>query len=166
MKKIILSVAVSLDGFIEGPNGEYDWCPPPSANEMALFLDRIDTIFMGRKSYEMAGASMFADKTCYVFSSTLKSATEKNVKIIRTDVATKVEEIKREEGKDIWLYGGAQLTTSFINHRLVDEMWLAVVPIILGKGKLLFQNISERQKFSISKAFNSSGYVTLQLERV
>ena len=67
MRKVILSVAVSLDGFIEGTNGEYDWFPPPSENEMKEFLDGIDIIFMGRKSYEMAGTSMFPDKTCYVF---------------------------------------------------------------------------------------------------
>jgi dihydrofolate reductase len=166
MKKIILSVAVSLDGFIEGPKGEYDWCPPPSEKEMAKFLDGIDTIFMGRKSYEVSGASMFLDKACYVFSSTLKSTSDKNVKFIGADVSKKIEEIKSGGGKDIWLYGGAQLTTSFINQRMVDEMWLGVVPIILGAGKPLFQNINERQKFSVSKAFNSSGYVSMQLKKV
>jgi len=98
MRKVILSVAVSLDGFIEGPNGEYDWCPPPSENEMKEFPDDIDIIFMGRKSYEMAGTSMFPDKTCYVFSNTLKKV-KGNAKIIDGDFATAVAEIKHQSEK-------------------------------------------------------------------
>lgn len=82
MKKIILNVCCIPRGFIEGANGEYDWCPPPSEKEMKDFLDGIDDIFMGRKSYEVAGASMFPVKTCYVFSSTLKSIKKKIVKLI------------------------------------------------------------------------------------
>jgi dihydrofolate reductase len=162
MRKIVLSVAVSLDGFIEGPNGEYDWCPPHSEKEMKEFLDDIDVIFMGRKSYEMAGTSMFPDKQCYVFSNTLKNV-KGNAKIIRGDFATAVTEIKQQSGKNIWLYGGASLTTNFINHQLVDEMWL--VPIMLGRGTPLFQNITSRQLFKADKAFVSNGYFSFKLKR-
>ena len=164
MRKVILSVAVSLDGFIEGTNGEYDWFPPPSENEMKEFLDGIDIIFMGRKSYEMAGTSMFPDKTCYVFSNTLKKVKGK-AKIIDGDFATAVLEIKHQSGKNIWLYGGASLTTDFINRQLVDEMWLGLVPIILGSGKPLFQNITSRQLFKADTAFVSKGYFSLKLKR-
>jgi dihydrofolate reductase len=164
MRKIILSVAVSLDGFIEGPNGEYDWCPPPSVVEMKNFLDRIDIIFMGRKSYELSGASMFPDKQCYVFSNSLNKI-EDGVKIISGDFNTLISEIRQQSGKDIWLYGGAKLTTYFINHQLVDEMWLGLVPIILGSGTPLFQNIEHRQYFETSSAGVSNGYFSLNLKR-
>src|SRR5688572_11307594 len=107
MRKIILSVAVSLDGFIEGPNGEYDWCPPPSGKEMKNFLDGIDVIFMGRKSYELAGFSMFPDKHCYVFSNTI-TRTKDDAKIITGDVVEAVNKIRLQSGKNIWLYGGAK----------------------------------------------------------
>jgi dihydrofolate reductase len=164
MRKVILSVAVSLDGFIEGPHGEYDWCPPPSENEMKAFMDDIDIIFMGRKSYEMAGTSMFPDKTCYVFSNTLRKVKDR-AKIIGGDFVPTVTDIKQQTGKNIWLYGGASLTTHFINHQLVDEMWLGLVPIVLGSGKPLFQNIMNRQSFKADTAFVSNGYFSLKLKR-
>lgn len=165
MRKVILSVAVSLDGFIEGPQGEYDWCPPPSEDEMNDFMKSVDVIFMGRKSYEMAGTSLFPEKQSYVFSNTIKKA-KGNVKVISGDFIGAVNEIKRQPGKDIWLFGGASLTTDFINHQLVDEMWLGLVPILLGKGKPLFQDINGRQQFKAVSATTSNGYFSLRLSRV
>jgi len=139
MRKVILSVAVSLDGMIEGPNGEYDLCPPPSRKEMSDFLNKVDAIFLGRKSFELIGKSMFPKKEHYVFSTTLK----------------------KQPGKDIWLYGGAKLVTFFLNEKLVDEMWLGVVPIILGKGKPLFSNINQRTHFKLVEATPNEGYLPL-----
>src|SRR5258708_19718339 len=85
MRKIIRSVAVRIDGFLEGSKGEYDWCPPPSKKEMTEFLSGIDTIFMGRKSYELAGSKMFPGKEHYVFSDTLNGK-PKGVYIIRSNM--------------------------------------------------------------------------------
>lgn len=165
MRKIILSVAVSLDGFIEGPNGEYDWCPPPSKNEMESFLDGIDSIFMGRKSFEMAGASMFPGKACYVFSNSLKKVKGKNTELVSGNVIEAVQAIKQQQKKNIWLFGGASLTTTFMNHHLVDEMWLGIVPVVLGQGKALFQNIQQRQHFTVMESAVSKGYLSLKLSR-
>jgi dihydrofolate reductase len=165
MRKIILSVAVSLDGFIEGPNGEYDWCPPPSKKEMDDFTAGIDVVFMGRKSYEMAGSFMVTGKTTYVFSHSLTSVKGKAVKLLSGDVLPEVNRIRQESGKDIWLWGGASLTSFFINHQLVDEMWLGLVPVVLGSGKPLFQNINGRQWFETAEATNVPGYFSLKLKR-
>jgi dihydrofolate reductase len=165
MRKVILSVAVSLDGFIEGSNGEYDWCPPPSEDEMNDFMKGIEVIFMGRKSYEMTGSSMFPGKEIYVFSNTLKEV-KGNAKVISGDFMAAVNEIRQRPGKDIWLFGGASLTTDFINHQLVDEMWLGLVPILLGKGKPLFQDIHGRQEFNVVSATTSNGYFSLRLSRL
>lgn len=166
MRKIILSVAVSLDGFIEGPGGEYDWCPPPSKKEMNEFMNHIEVIFMGRKSYEMAGEFMTPEKLTYVFSNKLKQVRGKNVKLISGDVLKEVEKIKNQKGKDVWLWGGASLTSWFINRNLVDEMWLGLVPMVLGKGKPLFENIEDRKKFKADKATVSGGYFSLKLSKV
>ena len=171
MRKIILSVAVSLDGFIEGPNGEYDWCPPPSRKEMDNFLQGIDVIFMGRKSYEMAGEFMVPEKMTYVFSNKLKQVRGKNVKLLNGDVMKEVEIIRKQKGKDIWLWGGANLTTTFINQNLVDEMWLGVAPVVLGKGKPLFQNVEQRKHYTITSVdkitdkTHKAGYVSLKLTK-
>jgi dihydrofolate reductase len=164
MRKIILSVAVSLDGFIQDANGEYDWCPAPSEKEMAAFLDRIDTIFMGRKSFESFEPKFFPAKNIVVFSNTLTN--QKNITIVNQSFVSRIQSMKNEPGKDIWLYGGASLTTTFINEGLVDEMWLGLVPVLLGNGKPLFQNINQRKYFTLIKVSNSTGYLSLQLQKI
>lgn len=149
MRKIILQLAVSLDGFIEGPNGEFDWCFTDDDYGMTGFFKRIDAIFIGRKTYEltltMGGSAPpgFPALKEYVFSRSLDKV-EGDRLLINSDIAEEVDKIKNEPGKDIWLFGGASLTTSFINLGLVDEMALAVHPILLGSGKPLFQNIPGR----------------------
>jgi dihydrofolate reductase len=119
---------------------------------MTEFLNRVDAIFYGRKSYEMmagmeapGGENPWAGKKNYVFSNTLKQ-TEKDIEIVGGDIDKQVKKIKAMSGKDIWLFGGASLTTSLLNAGLVDELWLSVHPILLGKGKLLFSGIERRMK--------------------
>jgi dihydrofolate reductase len=160
MRKVILSVAVSLDGFIEGPHGEYDWCPPPSQKEMNEFMSCIDTIFFGRKSFEMMGPSAFPGKKIYVFSTSQQQVDGKDVHLVSENLLPTVAQLKREKGKDIWLFGGASLVTTFINEGLVDEMWLGLVPVVLGEGKPLFQDIKQRNYFSVTEAKMSSGFIS------
>ncbi|MBL7856171.1 MAG: dihydrofolate reductase [Cyclobacteriaceae bacterium] len=149
MRKVILGVAVSLDNFIEGPNGEYDWCFMDQDYGLTAFMSRIDSIFMGRKSFELASTT--GDQNpwkgihTYVFSNTLKCAPD-GTTLLQGDVLERVREIKKEDGKDIWLFGGASLTSSLMNAGLVDELWLAVHPILLGQGKPLFSDIQQRIK--------------------
>jgi dihydrofolate reductase len=165
MRKVILNLAVSLDGFIEGPNGEYDWCFTDQDYGMKEFFKRTDAIFLGRKSYELVkktGDDYFGKRKIYVFSKTLTETKDENTIIIGEDVAATVNKIKNEEGKDIWLFGGASLVTTFMNEGLVDELMLAVHPILLGNGKPLFNGIQQRIKLHLSdvKTF-SSGLVQI-----
>ena len=172
MRKIILGVAVSLDGFIEGPNGEYDWCFNDQDYGMKDFMKRIDAIFYGRKCYEMmlgfdhGGPNPYAKMKHYVFSNTLTKPYT-GTELISGDIAQQVMALKNQPGKDIWLFGGAEISTSFINKNLVDEMGLAVHPILLGAGKLLFNKIDGRKHFKLSesKAF-SSGLVMLNYTKI
>ena len=148
MRKVILGLAVSLDGFIEGPNGEYDWCFTDQDYGLNDFFKRIDSIFVGRKSYEMSlgledGISGFPKFREYVFSKTLNTV-KAGATIVKGDLLSEVTKIKNLPGKDIWLFGGAELTSSLINLGLVDEIGLAVHPLILGSGKPLFNNIKNR----------------------
>ena len=153
MRKVILSVAVSLDGFIEGRNGEYDWCSADPDYSLTEFFKRFDAIFIGRKTYDMSsemegGPPGFPKYKEYIFSTTLDKV-KKGATLIRSNIKTEVEKIKNERGKDIWLFGGAGLTTSLMNLGLVDELSLTVFPILLGGGKPLFNNIKERIKLSL-----------------
>ena len=149
MRKLVLSLAVSLDGFIEGPNGEYDWCFTDQDYGMSDFFKRIDSIFMGRKSYELAltmgdnPMPGFPKLKEYVFSNTLKDVKPGAV-LVKGDIQSEVKKIKMADGKDIWLFGGASLTSSLLKFKLIDEIGLAVHPILLGSGKFLFSDIKER----------------------
>jgi len=149
MRKIILQLAVSLDGYIEGPNGEFDWCFTDQDYGMSAFFKRVDATFMGRKSYELALAMAaeippgFPKMKEYVFSNTLSKVKE-GVILVNGDIKSEVEKIKKEKGKDIWLFGGAELISSLMNLDLVDEIILAVHPVVLGSGKALFKEIKER----------------------
>ncbi len=167
MRKVILSLAVSLDGYIEGPNAEYDWCFTDQDYGLSDFFKRIDSVFMGRRSYEltlsmgnsaMAGVPKF---TNYIFSRTLTQVRTGEV-LIRENIREEVEKIKNEEGKDIWLFGGADLTTTLLNLNLVDEIQMAVHPVILGAGKPLFQGITNRLHLKLVDCKEySSGLVAL-----
>ena len=183
MRKIILNLAVSLDGFIEGPNGEIDWCIMDEAemgkqSAFDKFLESIDSIFYGRVSYDLwgqyqpaaDGSSFEKDiwnkvhiKKKYVFSANPKP--DGKARFISSDIPKAVKGIKSEPGKDIWLYGGASLITSFMNLRLVDSYLLAVHPVILGAGKPLFADIKNRVDLKLNQVIHSaSGVVLLAYE--
>jgi dihydrofolate reductase len=166
MRKVILMVAVSLDGFIEGPNGEFDWCYTDQDYGMKDFFKRVDAVFLGRKSYELAqgmegGTDWMPKMKEYVFSNTLKEAKD-GVSIVSGNIGLAVEQIKKEPGKDIWMFGGASLTESLMNEGLIDEFILAVHPILLGSGKPLFHGIKDRIHLELinSKQYNT-GLVSL-----
>src|SRR5919112_4713953 len=154
MRKIILNIAVSLDGFIEGPNGEYDWCFTDGDYGMETFLKQTDAIFFGRKSYELFTSSfshMWNDKKHYVFSNSLQQLHTKAI-LVKGDVATKVREIKDEEGKNIWLFGGAELSTFFMKEGLIDELLLAIHPVLLGSGKPMFGKMNKRTILKLTES--------------
>lgn len=162
MRKLILGLAVSLDGFIEGPKGEYDWCYTDQDYGMSEFFKRVDALFIGRKSYELFVATESGDTSWmpkmkeYVFSNTLKEVKE-GATLVAGDFEPYVKDIKNSEGKDIWLFGGAALTASLMNAGLVDELWLSIHPILLGEGKPLFSDINDRVQLQLlgSKAYDT-----------
>ena len=172
MRKLILGLAVTLDGYIEGPNGEYDWCFTDQDYGLSEFFTRIDAIFIGRKSYETAQQYANSNNenaipgmpalTEYVFSKTLKSVKEGAVLISANSMA-EARKIIQQAGKDIWLFGGASLTDALMKEGLVDELWMSVHPILLGSGKPLFRQQEHRTKLTLleSKAYES-GLVSLR----
>lgn len=169
MRKIILGLAVSLDGFIEGPNGEYDWCFTDQDYGLSDFFKQIDTIFMGRKSYELAqrmeGENPWNGMTTYVFSNSLKDVKGENMKLITGDIEKQINDLRKQPGKDIWMFGGAELLTTFVNNGWIDEYWLSVHPIVLGAGKPLFQHIASRKKLRlIHHKVYETGLVSLRYQ--
>ena len=143
MRKIIAGFATSIDGFIEGPNGEYDWIihDKEQYKRLAEQWKKIDAMFYGRKTYETVlknpykgKNNPFAHMKHYVFSQTLQKV-ESDFILVSGDLKKEVEKLKNQPGKDIAVFGGAELLSSLLNLDLVDELILAICPILLGKGK-------------------------------
>jgi dihydrofolate reductase len=175
-RRILLDLAVTLDGFIEGHKGEVDWCIMDPDMDLKNFLNQIDTILYGRKSYDLWGEykpdievsdtekeiwGMVHSKKKYVFSKTQKRS-ENNVTFINDNIEDEIIKLKNIPGKDIWLYGGASLITTFVNLGLVDEFRLSVHPIVLGEGKPMFIDIKQRVNLKLVETKRySSGVVQL-----
>jgi dihydrofolate reductase len=151
-----------------------DWCIMDSEMGFTNFLNQIDTILYGRKSYELWGQftpeiednekemwELVHSKEKYVFSRTQKGTDNKAI-FINENIIEEINKLKNKPGKDIWLYGGASLITSFINLGVVDEFRLSVHPVILGEGKPLFIDIKKRLNLELvnTRTF-SSGVVQL-----
>lgn len=179
MRKLIAGFAVSLDGFIEGPNGEYDWIPMDQEQykELAKHWKRMDAMFYGRKTYEAVAAMQsksepgkkqsnpFAHMKHYVFSSTLDSVADDFI-LIKGGLEEEVNKIKSAKGKEIAVFGGAEFVSSLINLDLVDELQLVIVPIILGAGKPFFINIKERRAYDLKEVKSySSGLVSITYQK-
>jgi len=178
MRKVILNLAVTLDGFIEGPNGEVDWCIMDDDMDFGSFISSIDTIFYGRVSYDAWGnfqpdaTTSHAEKEMwegihsknkFVFSG--QNRQDEKATFINSDITNRVAEIKQQHGRDIWLYGGASLIKTFINAGLIDVYKVSVHPVVLGTGKPLFEDLKERIGLRLTETnVFKSGVVQLTYE--
>ncbi|PKR78024.1 dihydrofolate reductase [Halalkalibacillus sediminis] len=147
-RKVILFIATSLDGFIADPDGGIEWLQKAESvgngdNGFGRFYDTVDTLFMGRKTYDhlmtLVDEFPHQDKEAYVFTRSDRS-TEEHVNFVDQDMPTFVQNLKQQEGKNLWLVGGADLTDEFMQNQLIDEMIITIIPVVLGKGIPLFKS--------------------------
>lgn len=170
MRKIIVTMWVSLDGYIAGPNGEMDWIMvnDEMGKYESNFIKAADTLILGRATYEsFAGswphvpenpsadegekeyARLLNSMRKIVFSKTLDKVEWNNSTLMREVSAQEIKKLKQEPGKDIVIYGSASIIQTFTNLGLIDEYQLLVHPIVLGGGKPLFKNIMNKNKLKL-----------------
>jgi dihydrofolate reductase len=159
-------VAVSLDGFIAGPNGEYDWIVMDPSIDFGALFKQFDTAVMGRKTYEVmtaqGGHGAMPGLDVIVFSRTLPRAVYPGVRILNDDPGKIVAGLKAKPGGDIWLFGGGALFRSLLDAGLVDTVEVAVMPVILGVGiPLLPPGASTKLVLTDQKTLQRSGIVAL-----
>src|SRR4030095_15902033 len=165
-RRLRYQVAFSLDGFIAGPNGEYDWIVMDSAIDFKALYAEFDTAVMGRKTYDMmtaqGGHGAMPGLDVVVFSQTLPPSAYPGVRITNHHPPEIVAEVKAKAGEDIWLFGGGALFRTLLEARLVDSVEVAVMPVLLGAGiPLLPPGASTKLVLVDHKPLPRSGIVVL-----
>ena len=178
MRKVILTMHMSLDGFIAGPNGELDWTAADEAvdDDLPELLSTADTALVGRVLYqgfasywpsyditapskskgEIAFANWINEVPKLVFSTTLENAEWQNSRVVAVksdaDIADEVAKLKTQPGKNLVLWGGVRIAQTFAQLGLIDEYWLLIQPKVLGSGQPLFNDIKDRINLKLVSA--------------
>jgi dihydrofolate reductase len=168
MRPVRYNVAASLDGYIAGPHGEYDWIPNDPAVDFAALFATVDTVLLGRRSYELvlrepAAPPWPAGARVVVFSRTLRPADHPGVTIVSDDAAGAVAALRAEPGSgEIWLFGGGELFASLLAEGQVDAVEVTVVPVLLGGGVPLLPAGAPRTALRLTRSHvYPSGMVAL-----
>jgi len=186
MRKLKLQVTMSIDGFVAGPAGEMDWMSWDKSENILAYIMEIngsaDTILLGRKMTDgfipywenvvanpkdpsyLLGKIMI-DTPKVVFTKTLKKSVWANTTLATGDITDEVNKLKKKEGKDIIVYGGAGFVSSLVKEGLIDEYHLFVDPAAIGKGMPIFKELTGVRQFTLIKSIPSdSGTVVLVYE--
>lgn len=180
MRKVILAMQITLDGFVGGPNGEMNWVTFSKEMDDTLLpegMERADTCLIGRNLYqgfasywptapqtnpnlsksEVKFSSWIEQAHKVVVSTTLEKAEWNNSRLVRGDLPGEVARLKAQPGKDILVFGGARLAQSLVRLDLIDEYGLVINPVILGQGLPLFKDVPGRRDLALTSfaAFES-----------
>jgi dihydrofolate reductase len=167
MRRVRYGVAMSLDGYIAGPNGEADWILMDPEIDFGAIFSQYDTLLMGRGTFRTSeaggGGGAFGGITSVVVSRTLRAENHPGLTIISDDVPRRVQEMKAQPGKDIWLFGGGQLFRSLLDEGLVDTVEVAIVPVLLGGGIPLLPSPAGRVALTLTshRVYTKTGTVSL-----
>ena len=186
MRKLVLFMHVSLDGFVAGPNGEMDWITVDDEifDYAGDRTNHADTALYGRVTYEMMDSywptaadqpnaskhdiehsTWYNKVTKVVISKTMKDEKRPNTKFISDNLSNEINKLKQDNGKDILMFGSPSAGHSLMEHNLIDDYWLFINPVFLGEGIPLFKDIKERRKLKLIKNHVfTSGVVCLHYE--
>lgn len=168
MRQLRYSVATSLDGYVAGPNGEYDWITIDPEIDFEAMYAGFSGLVMGRKSYEVfvaTGGAVGPALPTYVYSTTLPEG-ERDGVVFARDAATHVKALKRDDGKPLWLWGGGELFRALAAAGLVDGVDVAVIPIVLGGGIPLMAAPGTRLPLTLRshRLYKASGIMFLEYD--
>jgi len=176
MRKLKLQVQMSVDGYIAGPNGEMDWMVWNWDDALKQYVGEItapvDCIVLGRKLAqgfiphwaahpEQEGADKFNNTHKVVFTKTLDKSEWDNTELARGDLAEEINNLKKQEGKDIIAYGGANFVSALIKQGLIDEYHLLINPTAIGNGLPIFKDLDTKQQLTLVKAIPFDCGITL-----
>jgi dihydrofolate reductase len=179
MRKVLIQLMVSVDGFFEGPGRELNWHNVDAEFQRYAedMLSNTDLLLFGRVTYELMASywpaeyAITNDKVIagymnnlpkIVFSKTLSSASWNNTMLVKENIVEEVIKLKQQPGKDITILGSSDLAVALIPHNLIDEFRIIVNPVILGSGKSIFKGLNDKIKLKLTDSkISKSGNVFL-----
>lgn len=163
-------MSMSLDGFIARRDGSVDWILGDQDYGYTRFYEEIDTVLMGRHTWEQLkafGAYPYTGKAGVVFSHATEDETDAEVSFVTQSVEDWLAEARRHEGGDFWLLGGARLFDACLSAKLVDEIQISVHPVLLGDGVALFRPLDVQTSLELVETVSyPSGLVRLTYRRI
>ena len=171
-RKIIVSLAMSIDGYVAKNDEDYSWIRGDGMNccesiekwDYNDFIKSVDIILMGRKCYEMGFYKDFPEKKIYVASNS-EMDNHDNIHFIKGDIVSIIKNEQKKEGKNIFLFGGALTIGPFVEQNLIDEYVIGIIPIILGSGRKLFVKESKYLELKLNKYFVEDGVVIVHYKK-
>ena len=175
MRKIVLYIAMSLDGYIADKNGGVDWLSgqePEDESEGSYpeFVQDIDTVVMGWKTYHQVTTELSPDRwvydalMTYVITHREETPSEK-IRFVHESPPALIRDLKEMDGKDIWICGGASIAQQLMRDGLIDRFYISVIPVLLGAGIRLFDELPEKQELRLMEKRNYNGIVELRYEK-
>jgi dihydrofolate reductase len=180
MRKLKLQVQLSVDGYVAGPNGELDWMTWNLDEQLLKFINELtdssDTILLGRKmtegfvnywesvqpdSPEFSFAQKMVNTPKIIFTKTLERPVGKHTSLAKGNLSDEIARLKKQDGKDIVVYGGAGFVSSLIQGGHIDEFNFFINPVMIGKGLRIFDLIGRRQKLSLISAIPYDSGITV-----
>ena len=171
-RKIILNLAISLDGYIAGKDGGFDWIVGDEKRKVdttkkfdfPVFLEEVDSVIMGGKCYEQGFHKDFKDKIVYVVTSKDLDDYE-NIKFVKGDIGKFFLEEKKKSGKGMFLFGGGVVIDTFMKADIIDEFIVGIIPTILGNGRKLFFEDNPETKLILEEYTVDNGIPIMRYTR-
>lgn len=171
-RKIILNLAISLDGYIASNDGSYDWIVGDGDKKLDTennfdfdkFLEGIDIVVMGKNCYDQNFHNDYKEKTVYVATSEIIDDHD-NVHFINKDIVSVILEEQKKEGKDIFLFGGGILVDSFLKANVIDEYIIGIIPTILGSGRPLFLGNNPKIDLHLEEYYVNEGITIVKYSK-